>query len=42
MSAIAEDEKGNRFEISWVFEDDGQDLDDYDYSSTNCSVRLLS
>lgn len=42
MSAIAEDENGNRFEISWVFEDDGRDLDDYDYSSKTCSVRLLS
>lgn len=40
--AIAEDEAGNRFEITWIFEDDGRDLDDYDYSAENINdLHLL-
>lgn len=42
MAAIAEDKDGNRFEITWIFEDDGRDLDGYDYSAENIDdLRLL-
>ncbi|MFZ7136644.1 hypothetical protein ACLSZP_09600 [Avibacterium avium] len=42
MIAKAQDEKGNKYEISWVFDDDGRDLDEYDYSPENIeSLKLL-
>jgi len=35
LSAKAHDLNGNKYNIYWVFEDDGRELEDYDYSEVD-------
>lgn len=41
MAATAVDKDGNKYRITWIFEDDGRDLDQYDYSADNIDNLVL-
>ena len=44
MKAAAEDKGGNRYHVTWIFEDNGEEsYDEYDYSQPNdCTLCDLS
>jgi len=40
LSALAHDLSGNKYSVYWVFEDEGKELDEYDYSDIDRIIEI--